>query len=69
MNYKELEDSGKLATKEWVAIEFEHRFALFKTDLRGAALDRQSKLLNWAGPFAIGLFWGFVIAMSIFAHR
>lgn len=65
MKFTELEDAVNLATREWV----EWKLGSFKTDLSMERLKRQSKLMNSVGLVAIGLIWGFVIAMMIFLHK
>jgi hypothetical protein len=65
MKYSELEDVPELVTREWV----ESRLRGFQIDLRTKELERQGKLLNCAGLIALGLIWGFMIAMVILSHR
>jgi hypothetical protein len=65
MKSSELEDSSKLATREWV----EDKLADLKVDLKTDRLERQSKLMNCAGLIGFGLIWGFLLAEIFFLRK
>jgi hypothetical protein len=58
MKFSELEDASKLATREWVEQELNR----LKAGLNLDRLQRQSKLMNYAGLIGFGLIWGFILA-------
>ena len=51
MKISELEDSDKLATREWV----EHELDRTRIDQERIRLDRQWKLMNYAGLIIFGM--------------
>lgn len=65
MRYSELEDSSKLATREWV----EEKFQDLKFQLRTDRLDQQSKLMNCAGLIIFGAVWGFFLAEMLLLRK
>jgi hypothetical protein len=65
VKFSELEDSSKLATRDWV----EHELADLKIQLKTDRLERQSKLMNCAGLIGFGLIWGFLIAELLFLRK